>query len=116
MRVKLTSTLQVCDVCDRYKTKAHAVRKKTYTRASNPVENIFVDKTGPFPESLIGNWYWTDIVDNCSRYSWSFFTNTKSNFPKKMEEFFKNIMLRVTPFKYLHCDNMGEQQSKLQKA
>ena len=53
--VKLTSTLQVFDGCDRYKGKSRAARKKTYTRAQNPVEIIFMDTIGPFRESLIGN-------------------------------------------------------------
>ena len=66
--VKLTGTLQACDGCTRPKEKERAVRKKTYTRASHPGERIFVDKTGPFPESLIGNRYWIGVVYNYSRY------------------------------------------------
>ena len=42
----MTSTLQVCDGCARSKTKERAFRNKTYKRASNPRENIFVDTTG----------------------------------------------------------------------
>ena len=53
---KLTGMLQGCDGCDRSKSKARDARKKTYTRASKPVERMFLDTTGPFPESLIGNW------------------------------------------------------------
>ena len=39
--VKSTGTLQVCDVCARLKAKELAVRKKTYTRASQSGERIF---------------------------------------------------------------------------
>ena len=53
--VKLTGTLQVCDGCTRYKANTRVVRKKTYTRASQPGERIFVDTTGPFPDILFGN-------------------------------------------------------------
>ena len=45
------------DGYERSKAKARAVSKKNYTRASNPQERIFVETTGPFTESLIGNWY-----------------------------------------------------------
>ena len=38
------------------------VRKKTYTRASQPVENIVLDTIGPFPEILIGNRYWVGVL------------------------------------------------------
>ena len=90
--VKLTGTLQVYDGCARSKEKARTVRKKTCMRVSQPVERIFVDTTGTFPESLIGNWYWIGVVHHCSRYSWSFFMNTKLQLTKKMEELFKEMM------------------------
>ena len=76
--VKLTGTLQVCGICASSKEKVCAVRKKTYTRASQPGERIFVDTTGPFTESLIENRYWISVVDDYIRYSWSFFTKTMS--------------------------------------
>ena len=90
--------------------KSRAARKKTYRGASHPGERIFVDMPGPLPESLIGDQYWIDIVDNYSRYSWSFFTKTKSQLPKKMEYFFKNMTSRGTPVKYPSYKNAGEHQ------
>ena len=65
---KLTGTLQVFDGCARSKVKSRDVRKKPYKRASNMVESFFVNTTGPFPESLIGNRYCIGVVDNYSRY------------------------------------------------
>ena len=70
--------LQVCDRCGKSKAKSRAVRNKTYTRASNTGERVFVDTTGPFPETLIRDRYWIGVVDDYSRYLWIFFTNTKS--------------------------------------
>ena len=64
LRVKLTGALQVCDGCDRSKEKARAVRNKTYKRASNTGERIFVDNTGPFLDIFIGNRYWIGVVNN----------------------------------------------------
>ena len=61
---KLTCTLQVCNGCARFKEKSRAIRKNTYTRASYPGEMIFVNTTGPFLESIIGNWYWIGVVDD----------------------------------------------------
>ena len=46
--VNMTGTLKVCDGCARPKAKTGAFRKKTYTRATNLGEMIFVDTTGPF--------------------------------------------------------------------
>ena len=81
--VKLTGKLQVCDGCEIYKAKARAFRNKTYMRASQLGEKIFVYTAGPFTDILIGNWYWIGVVDDYSRYSWSFFTKTKLQLPKK---------------------------------
>ena len=103
--VKLTGTLQVYDGCARSKAKYCTVRKKTYTRVSQPVERIFVDTTGPFLETFIWNRYWIGILDNYSRYSWSFFTETKSQLPKNIEECFHKLTSCGTQVKYLHCDN-----------
>ena len=64
---------------------------------------------------LIGNKYWIGVVENYSRYSWSFFTKIKSQQPKNMEEFFEKMMSCGMPVKYLRFDNAGEQQSKLQR-
>ena len=91
LSVNLTVTIQACGGYARSKEKACAVREKTYKRLSQPGESIFVDMTGPFLESLIGNQYWIGIVDDCSRYSWSFSKKTKSQLPKNMVEFFKNM-------------------------
>ena len=114
--VKLTGTLQVYDGCARYKAKYCTVRKKTYTRVSQPVERIFVDTTGPFSEIFIWNRYWIGILDNYSHYSWSFSTKTKLQLPKKMEEFLENMTSQVTTDKYPSCDNAGEHKSILQQA
>ena len=66
-----------------------------------------MDTTGPFTESLIENLYWIGVVDDYSRYSWSFITKTKSRLLKNMEEFLKKITSRGTAVKYIRCDNSG---------
>ena len=77
---------------------------------------VFVETTGSVPEGLIGNRYCIGVVYAYNRYSWSFFTKTRSQLPINMEEFFENMMPRGTPVKYLYCNNAGGHQSKLQKA
>ena len=64
LKVKLIGTPQVCDGCKRSKAKSREVRKKTYKIVSNTIEMVFVDTSGPFPESLIGDRYWISIVDD----------------------------------------------------
>ena len=57
--------------------------------ATNMRENNFVYTTGPFPEILVGNRYWINVVDDYSRYSWIFFAKRKSPQPKKIVGFFE---------------------------
>ena len=114
--VKLTGTQQVCDGSARSKEKERAVRKKTYTRASHPGERIFVDTTGPFPGSFIGNRYWIGVLDDHIRYSCIFFTKTRSQLTKNMEEFLEKMTPRGTLVKYLCCKKSMEHQSKLHSA
>ena len=85
--IKLTGTLYVCDGCARYKAKARAVRKNTYTIVSQPGEIVFLDTTGLFPDNLIRNRYWIGAVDHYSRYSCSFFIKP-SHSCQKYERFF----------------------------
>ena len=74
---KLAGVLEFCDRCARSKAKMSSVRKKTYTQATNLGESIFVETTGTFLESLMGDCYWIGIVSDYSQYSWSLFTKTK---------------------------------------
>ena len=103
MCVNLTGKLEVCESCAISKSKVCAFINKTYTRASKPVDIIFVDATGPFPESLIGNRYCIGVVDNYSRYFCSFFT--KTNLQLLNNTFFKNMTSRGTPVKCICLDN-----------
>ena len=60
---------------------------------------IFVDTTGPFPETLIGNCYWTGIADDYKCYFWSIYKNMKLQLLKKIGEFFEkwhNVVLQLT--------------------
>ena len=80
--------LEVCGGYVILKAKSRAVRKKTNMRVTNPEESIFVVTTIPLPESIIGNHYFVVVVYDYSHYSWSLFTNTKSQPTKKMTRFF----------------------------
>ena len=96
--VKLTVRLQVFDGCARFKAKSRAVRIN-HIQERQIREKVFVDMAGPFTDILIGNRYWIGVVDDYSRFSWSLFTKTKSQLPKKIEEFFKNMTSHGTPVK-----------------
>ena len=66
--------------------------------------------TGPLPKILFGNRYCIGVVDEYIYYSWSFFTQNKSQLPKNVAVFFEKMTQQGTPVKFLRCDNARENQ------
>ena len=66
--VRLTGNLAACDSCLRSMAKAKGVSKTTDTISTAPVDRLFIDTSGPYPESIIGSKYWFALVDDFSRY------------------------------------------------
>ena len=73
------------------KGKSTCGEEKDLYKSIKSGERIFVDTSGPFPESLIENWHLIGLVDDYSRYSWSVFAKTNSKIAKKTEEFFEKM-------------------------
>ena len=113
--VKLTGELKACDGCCRANAKAKGVSKQSTTIAQKIGERLFVDTSGPYPETESGNKYWVCLVDDKTRKSWSKFRNTKSDLAKIVEEHVEFLKGMGHTVKYLRCDNAGEHRTKLQK-
>ena len=115
MGIKLAGVLKPCDGCCRANAKARSVRKVTNTVANNIGERLFVDTSGPYPESASGNRYWVCIVDDKTRKSWSEFRKSKADLAKIVEHRIKHLSDLGHTVKYLRCDNAGEHGAKLKK-
>ena len=90
-------------------------KKKNIHTGNKYWRNYFLDTTGSFPESLIGNRYWIDVVEKYNCYYWSLFMKIKHQLPKEMADFPEKTIPHGTLVKYLRCRNSGEHQSKFQK-
>ena len=110
---KLTGKLRPCEGCCLANARAKAVRKSSDTRATKPGERLFVDTSGPYSESLAGNRYWVQVVDDFSRKGWSKFRKSKVDLPKVVDSHIKYLRGLNHVVKYLRCDNAGEHQEKL---
>ncbi len=84
-----------------------AVKKSTENRAKKRCERLFVDVRSLPNESLAGSRYWILIVDNATRYKWSYFIRTKDELVNTMGRFLIK-KLNNHGIKYLRCDNAGE--------
>jgi Reverse transcriptase (RNA-dependent DNA polymerase)/gag-polypeptide of LTR copia-type/Zinc knuckle len=97
-----------CEACAYSKAKAKGVSKTSSNKAVQKGERLFMDISGPYKMSVIGNKFWVLIVDDLTRKAWSFFVKHK-NEAKKVTATLLTLLkgARVTT-KYLRCDNAGE--------
>ena len=89
--MKLTGTLRPCEGCCLANSRAKSVRKTTDTRATEPGERLFVDTSGLYSESVAGNRYWIQIVDDFSQKGWSKFRKSKVDLPKVVDKHIKYL-------------------------
>jgi hypothetical protein len=68
-----------CEACAYAKAKAKGVSKTSLIKADEKGERLFMDISGPYKMSVIGNKFWVLIVDDKTRKAWvsSLSTRTK---------------------------------------
>jgi hypothetical protein len=75
---KLTGRLTPCEGSGYAQAKQRAVSKTTNTKADKSGQQIFLDAAGPYHETLGGNKYWSQAVDDKKRHGWDHFSSVKS--------------------------------------
>ena len=113
--IKLTGKMRTCVGCKEAKAKRKPVQKQTEMRATRPCERIFIDTSGPHPQSLRRYKYWIKIVDDFSRKNWNYFAKAKSEVPRILERFILMMKAQKKIVKYVRCDNAGEHMSEFQE-
>ncbi len=108
--VTLKGKMKVCEACTRGKGKQKPVKKFTQTRTSIPLERIFVDTSELPSKSLGGSKYWIMVVDDATRFKWSFFVKSKAVLGDIMQKYICKYVNEYN-IKYLRCDNAGENQA-----
>ena len=63
---ELFGQFKICEACAKAKTKAKGVSKTAKMKAESPGQRLFVDISGPYAKSVIGNKYWVMVVDDFS--------------------------------------------------
>jgi hypothetical protein len=83
---------KLCSACQADKQVASHHPMKSYVSTTRPLELIHMDLLGPTTyKSLGGNHYCLVIVDDFSRYTWTFFLEDKG----KTFEIFKKFATRA---------------------
>lgn len=65
--------------------KRKAIPKTVHNRVEKPSKQLCAYTSGPSKKSIIGSSYWILIVDEYIGKSWSFFTKTKMDISKVMD-------------------------------
>ncbi len=106
--VKLEGTLEQCEGCGLAMAKQKALNKQTSWKAKAPYERIFVDASGPHSETMGGNKYWFQAVDDFSRFGWCTFAKKKNEMLKFVESIFKEAKSAGYVVTCLRADGAGE--------
>lgn len=109
--LKLIGDVEPCDACGLVKAKAKSVNKTTKEKATRPGERLFVDTTGPFPESLGKCKYWHGAVDDFSGKMFLSFSSSKTKMVDFVRIAFEHFKGRKQPVSYLRMDNAGEHEA-----
>ncbi|KAJ9542022.1 hypothetical protein OSB04_028528 [Centaurea solstitialis] len=101
---------QVCEVCVIGKQHKHTFPKKTDYKSTNILEVLHGDICGPIdPPTPAGNIYILVLVDDFSRYMWSFLLKHKNDAADVIKRFKKSIENRTgKEIKTFHTDKGGE--------
>lgn len=104
------STFEPCVACIQGKQNRLPFPKKSYNRATEPLELVHTDLCGPMPcSSLSGSKYFLLFIDDFSRKTFVYFLKTKSEVFEKFKSF-KVLVENQTgrKIKVLRSDNGGE--------
>jgi hypothetical protein len=112
---KIIGNFETCEACAIAKAKQKNINKFNDHKTDVPGERFYIDVSYINEPTYGGSKYWLLIVDEATKFKWSYFLKTKDEvatkvialFNKLSNEFNKNL-------KFIRCDNAGENIS-LQK-
>jgi hypothetical protein len=85
LATELTGKFEPCEACGLAKAKAKGVPKAPATKAEKPGERWCVDTSGPFTETVGGNKFWVQMVDEATSFGINHFVDKKSKLAGKVE-------------------------------
>lgn len=108
LSLKNTST-QVCHICPLAKQKRHSF-PTSINVASSSFDLIHCDLWGPFlPITVQGYKFFLTIVDDCSRFVWTYLLKAKNEVGSVLSQFFTQVHTQFNKkIKVVRCDNGTE--------
>ena len=104
---------KLCDACQKGKQVKTCFKSKQHISTSNPLELIHMDLFGPSrTKGLGGNYYALVLVDDYSRFTWTFFISPKSDNFQVFRKFAKIVQNeKDLKIKFIRSDHGGEFQN-----
>ncbi len=92
MKVSSSKSPEVCDPCRMAKSRRKPFPKEAQRRAKSFGQRVFVDTQGALPTvSRQGNSYVLMFVDDATRFKFIYFMKAKSDAPKMLLQFLKDV-------------------------
>jgi len=104
---------KLCDACQKGKQVKTSFKSKQHISTSNPLELIHMDLFGPSKTRSLGeNYYALVLVDDYSRFTWTFFISSKSDTFSVFRKFAKIVENeKDLKIKSIRSDHGGEFQN-----
>ena len=93
---EMVAQLVPCAGYSEAKGRRMPVLRSTNSRSTKPFERVFVDLPGKFPASFGGHHYPMMIVDDFSRFGWTYVLKEKSDVPAVFAGFLADIRAQGT--------------------
>ncbi|GJX11617.1 retrovirus-related pol polyprotein from transposon TNT 1-94 [Tanacetum coccineum] len=99
---------QLCSSCELSKAKRSTFKTKTVLSSKGRLNLLHMDLYGPMRiESINGKKYILVIVDDYSRYTWTYFLRTKDETPEVLKDFLKMIQRNLQAQVIIVCTDRG---------
>lgn len=113
LNLKVTGTLETCEHCKLGKAQKTKMNKETTNKCNVPLERVYVDIAPVLRTSLGGKRFWLLIVDEATKYKWSYFLKHKSDTAHSIYTFLSKMNEENHPVQCIRCDNAGENVSMM---
>ncbi|GJT25554.1 putative ribonuclease H-like domain-containing protein [Tanacetum coccineum] len=103
-----------CVDCLKGKQHKASCKSKLVSSVSKPLHTLHMDLFGPTSVSSLNHkWYCLVVIDEFSRFTWTFFLKTKNETSSILRDFITGIEnLKDLKVKIIRCDNRGEFRNK----
>jgi transposase InsO family protein len=104
----VTGKVNKCEDCAKSKARQANLPQSDGPESKIPGERLCLDISSVKTKSKGGKKFWLLVMDEATKYCWSYFLPKKSDLGKTMLNLVKKLQTNGTKIRYICCDNAGE--------